>query len=70
MDYTEFGVPAYDYEPIQPEIIDLDNSNFEPQMNFSGADGSSSNTYWKSLLIGGVIAFAGVYLIRKYKLLK
>ena len=70
MDYSEFGVPAYDYEPIKPEIIDLDNSNYEPQMNFSGADGSSSNTFWRSLLIGGVIAFAGVYVIRKYKLLK
>jgi hypothetical protein len=70
MDYSEFGVPAYDYEPIKPEIIDLDIPNSEPTMNFSGADGSSSNTFWRSLLIGGVIAFAGVYVIRKYNLLK
>ena len=70
MDYSEFGVPAYDYEQITPQMINLDNSNFEPQMNFSGADGSSNNTFWKSLLIGGVVAFAGIYVIRKYKLLK
>jgi hypothetical protein len=70
MDYSEFGTPSYDYEQVKPEIIDLDIPNSEPTMNFSGVDGSSSNTFWKSLLIGGVIAFAGVYVIRKYKLLK
>lgn len=70
VDYDDFGSPVYDYDQPQTQIVDLDNSNFEPQMNFSGADGSSSNTFWKSLLIGGVIAFAGVYVIRKYKLLK
>jgi hypothetical protein len=67
MDYSEFGTPAYDYEPNTPEVINMDSQSNEPVMNFSG---STSNTYWRSLLIGGVIAFAGVYIIRKYKLLK
>jgi len=67
VDYNDFGTPAYDYDPIQPEVINLDNSSAEPMMNFSG---ESSNTFWRSLIIGGVIAFAGIYAIRKYKLLK
>lgn len=66
-DYSEFGTPAYDYEPNLPEVVNLDNTNVEPVMNFSG---DSSNTYWRSLVIGGIIAFAGIYVIRKYKLLK
>jgi hypothetical protein len=70
VDYDELGLPAYDYDQPQPQIVDLDSSNNDPMMNFSGADGSSSNSFWKSLLIGGVIAFAGIYIIRKYKLLK
>jgi hypothetical protein len=67
MDYSEFGTPAYDYEPNTPEVINMDSPANEPVMNFSG---SETNTYWRSFLIGGVIAFAGIYIIRKYKLLK
>lgn len=70
MDYSELGVPPYDYDEVRPEIVNLDIPSSEPEMNFSGFDGSSSNTFWKSLLIGGVVAFAGIYVIRKYKLLK
>ena len=68
MDYSEGSLPAYEYDNIQPEIIDLDSPTFDPKINFGG--GGSSNTFWRSLLIGGLIAFAGVYVIRKYKLLK
>lgn len=68
-DYSEYGLPAYDYDQPQPQVVDLDNSNFEPQMNFSG-DGGSNNTYWRSIVVGGLMAFGVIYLIRKYKLLK
>lgn len=68
-DYSEYGLPAYDYDQPQPQVVDLDNSNFEPQMNFSG-DGGSNNTYWRSIVVGGLMAFGVIYLIRKYKLMK
>jgi hypothetical protein len=60
----EMGVPAFDYEQIDPQTINLDFT--EQSSNFSG----SNDTFFRSLLIGGLIAFAGVYVIRKYKLLK
>jgi len=60
----EMGVPAYDYEQVNPEVVNLDFT--EKSSNFSG----SNDTFLRSLLIGGLIAFAGVYVIRKYKLLK
>jgi len=60
----EMGVPAYDYEQIDPQTVNLDFT--EQSSNFSG----SNDTFFRSLLIGGLIAFAGVYIIRKYKLLK
>lgn len=69
-EYNDFdlGSPAYDYDQPQTQLVDLDTSNAEQTMNFSG--GTSSDGYWKSLLIGGAVAFVGIYLIRKYKLLK
>jgi hypothetical protein len=60
----EMGVPAYDYEQVDPQTVNLDFT--EQSSNFSG----SNDTFLRSLLIGGLIAFAGVYVIRKYKLLK
>ena len=63
-DMEEMGVPAYDYEQVAPEIVNLDFT--ETRSNFSG----SNDTFFRSLLIGGLIAFAGVYVIRKYNLLK
>jgi hypothetical protein len=60
----EMGVPVYDYEQVNPQTVNLDFT--EKSSNFSG----SNDTFFRSLLIGGLIAFAGVYVIRKYKLLK
>jgi hypothetical protein len=69
-DYNDFdfGSPAYDYDQPKTQVVDLDSSSSEQLMNFSG--GTSSDGYWRSLLIGGLVAFAGIYLIKKYNLLK
>jgi hypothetical protein len=64
----DLGAPAYDYDQPQTQVVDLDSPSSEQLMNFSG--GTSSDGYWKSLLIGGLVAFVGVYLVKKYKLLK
>ena len=63
VDPMEMGVPVYDYDQPEPEMVNLDFT--EVNSNFSG----SSNNFMRSLLIGGVVAFAGIWAIRKYKLL-
>ena len=57
------GVPAYDYDQPKPKMVNLDGSKVNS--NFS----ESSNNYMRSLIIGGIVAFAGIWAIRKYKLL-
>jgi hypothetical protein len=59
----DFDSPAFDYDQPQSQIVDLDAPS-----NFSGSD--SSNNYLKTLLIGGAIAIATIYVVRKYNLLK
>jgi len=59
----DLGVPVFDYEQPEPQMINLDYT--ETSSNFSG----SNDTFWRNFLIGGLIAFAGIYAIRKYKLL-
>ena len=63
VDPMEMGVPVYDYDQPETEMVNLDFT--EVNSNFSG----SSNNFMRSLLIGGVVAFAGIWAIRKYKLL-
>lgn len=63
VDPMEMGVPVYDYDQPEPEMVNLDFT--EVNSNFSG----SSNNFMRSLLIGGIVAFAGIWAIRKYKLL-
>lgn len=52
--------------------INVDLAVGEPTMNFSGVDGSKSDNsnMIKSIIIGGLVAFGTIWLIRKYKLLK
>jgi hypothetical protein len=59
----DFNDPSYDYDQPQAQVVNLD-----AQSNFSGSD--SSNNYLKTLLIGGAIAIATIYVVRKYNLLK
>ena len=63
VDPDEMGVPAYDYDQPKPKMVNLDGSKVNS--NFS----ESSNNYMRSLIIGGIVAFAGIWAIRKYKLL-
>ena len=49
--------------------IMVDLSSGEPMMNFSG-DESSKGGMLKSVIIGAAVAFAAIWLIKKYKLLK
>ena len=59
----EMGVPVYDYDQPEPELVNLDFSS--TTSNFSG----SSDNFMRSLVIGGIVAFVGIWAIRKYKLL-
>jgi hypothetical protein len=49
--------------------IMVDLSSGEPKMSFSGDD-SSKGSMLKSVIIGAVVAFGAIWLIKKYKLLK
>lgn len=51
-----------------PNVDDVELAVSEPTMNFSGKEGNSG--MWKSILIGAVVGFTAIYVIRKYKLLK
>lgn len=69
VDMSEWGSPAYDYDSPAPEVVEL--SFGDQPMNFSGADGSSDKKITtKSIVIGAIVGFTAIYLIRKYKLLK
>lgn len=69
VDMAEWGTPAYDYDSPAPEVVEL--SFGDKTMNFSGADGSSDKKITtKSIVIGAIVGFTAIYLIRKYKLLK
>lgn len=69
VDMAEWGTPAYDYDSPAPEVVEL--SFGDQAMNFSGADGSSDKKITtKSIIIGAIVGFTAIYLIRKYKLLK
>jgi hypothetical protein len=69
VDTSEWGTPAYDYDSPAPEVVEL---TFGDQaMNFSGVDGSSDKKITtKSIVIGAIVGFTAIYLIRKYNLLK
>lgn len=57
--------PLYMANPITD---DVELAVSEPTMNFSGSEENSG--MWKSVLVGAVIGFSAIYLIRKYKLFK
>lgn len=59
----DMGVPVYDYDQPEAELVNLDFSS--TTSNFSG----SSDNFMRSLVIGGIVAFVGIWAIRKYKLL-
>jgi hypothetical protein len=68
---TSASLPAQDdvfyYGDDRNVMVDL--SSGEPKMNFSGED-SSKGSMLKSVIIGAVVAFGAIWLIKKYKLLK
>lgn len=69
IDMSEWGSPAYDYDTPDSEVINLTSNNIKE--NFSGVDGGTNKKIsTKSIVIGAVIGFTAIFLIRKYNLLK
>lgn len=62
---AELESPVLDYDQPKTQVVDIDE-NGEIKSNMTG----ENKDFWKSLLIGGVVGFTAIYLIKKYKLLK
>lgn len=61
---AEFDVPVFEYDQPQPKVVNVENGEIKSNMTGQNKD------FWKSLLIGGVLGFAAIYAINKFKLLK
>ena len=62
---AEFESPVLDYDQPKTQVVDIDE-NGEIKSNMTG----ENKDFWKSLLIGGLVGFAAIYAINKFKLLK
>lgn len=61
---AQFDDPVYDYDQPKTKVLNVENGEIKSNLTGENKD------FWKSLLIGGVIGFAAIYAINKFKLLK
>lgn len=61
---AEFDAPVYEYDQPKAQVVNVENGEIKSNMTGENKD------FWKSLLIGGLVGFAAIYAINKYKLLK
>jgi hypothetical protein len=61
---AQFDDPVYDYDQPKTQVVNVENGEIKSNLTGENKD------FWKSLLIGGLVGFAAIYAINKYKLLK
>ena len=61
---AQFDDPVYDYDQPKTQVVNVENGEIKSNLTGENKD------FWKSLLIGGLVGFAVIYAINKYKLLK